>query len=84
MLQNFLLKNWTHAPNLNPRKNLPWCKEKLREKYVQAEIGVTGANFIIAILVASQLQKMKEMPGLVAPFLKHILLLPELKKLFLH
>jgi L-lactate dehydrogenase complex protein LldF len=36
------------APNLTPEELTLVAREKLREKYVQAEIGITGANFIIA------------------------------------
>lgn len=36
------------APNLTPEQLTLVAREKLREKYVAAEIGVTGANFIIA------------------------------------
>ncbi|HVF96376.1 MAG TPA: LutB/LldF family L-lactate oxidation iron-sulfur protein [Flavisolibacter sp.] len=35
-------------PNLNPSQLTLVAREKLREKYMQAEIGITGANFIIA------------------------------------
>jgi L-lactate dehydrogenase complex protein LldF len=35
-------------PNLSPEALTLVAREKLREKYVQAEIGITGANFIIA------------------------------------
>lgn len=35
-------------PNLTPEQLTLVAREKLREKYVEAEIGVTGANFIIA------------------------------------
>ena len=35
-------------PNLTPEELTLVAREKLREKYVQAEIGITGANFIIA------------------------------------
>jgi L-lactate dehydrogenase complex protein LldF len=35
-------------PNLSPEQLTLVARQKLREKYVQAEIGVTGANFIIA------------------------------------
>jgi L-lactate dehydrogenase complex protein LldF len=35
-------------PNLSPEQLTLVAREKLREKYVQAEIGITGANFIIA------------------------------------
>lgn len=35
-------------PNLNPEQLTLVAREKLREKYVTAEIGITGANFIIA------------------------------------
>jgi L-lactate dehydrogenase complex protein LldF len=35
-------------PNLTPEQLTLVAREKLREKYVQAEIGITGANFIIA------------------------------------
>ncbi|MFM9908882.1 MAG: LutB/LldF family L-lactate oxidation iron-sulfur protein [Chitinophagaceae bacterium] len=35
-------------PNLTPEELTLVAREKLREKYVEAEIGVTGANFIIA------------------------------------
>lgn len=36
------------APNLSPEQLTQVAREKLREKYIQAEIGITGANFIIA------------------------------------
>lgn len=36
------------APNLSPEQLTQVAREKLREKYVQAEIGITGANFLIA------------------------------------
>ena len=36
------------APNLSPEELTLVAREKLRDKYVQAEIGITGANFIIA------------------------------------
>jgi L-lactate dehydrogenase complex protein LldF len=36
------------APNLTAEQLTLVAREKLREKYVQAEIGVTGANFILA------------------------------------
>ena len=35
-------------PTLSPEELTLVAREKLREKYVQAEIGITGANFIIA------------------------------------
>src|ERR1700760_3119467 len=35
-------------PNLTPEQLTLVAREKLRKKYVQAEIGVTGANFIIS------------------------------------
>jgi L-lactate dehydrogenase complex protein LldF len=35
------------APNLNPQQLTAVARENLREKYVEAEIGITGANFII-------------------------------------
>jgi len=35
-------------PNLSPEQLTLVARQKLREKYVQAEVGVTGANFIIA------------------------------------
>lgn len=35
-------------PNLTPEQLTLVAREKLRNKYVEAEIGVTGANFIIA------------------------------------
>jgi L-lactate dehydrogenase complex protein LldF len=35
-------------PNLTPTQLTQVARQKLREKYVQAEIGITGANFIIA------------------------------------
>ncbi len=34
--------------NLSPEELTLVAREKLREKYIQAEIGITGANFIIA------------------------------------
>jgi len=36
------------APNLNPSQLTLIARDKLREKYRQAQVGVTGANFIIA------------------------------------
>jgi len=36
------------APNLTPQQLTLVAREKLRAKYVQAEIGITGANFIIS------------------------------------
>jgi L-lactate dehydrogenase complex protein LldF len=36
------------APNLSPEELTLVAREKLRKKYVEAEIGITGANFIIA------------------------------------
>lgn len=36
------------APNLSAEQLTLVAREKLREKYVQAEIGITGANFILA------------------------------------
>jgi L-lactate dehydrogenase complex protein LldF len=36
------------APDLNPSQLTLIAREKLREKYRQAQVGVTGANFIIA------------------------------------
>jgi L-lactate dehydrogenase complex protein LldF len=35
-------------PGLNPEQLTQVARIKLREKYVQAEVGITGANFIIA------------------------------------
>jgi len=35
-------------PNLTPEQLTLVARQKLREKYVQAEVGVTGANFIIS------------------------------------
>lgn len=43
----FMDKLGTH-PNLTPEQLTMVAREKLREKYIQAEIGITGANFIIA------------------------------------
>lgn len=36
------------APNLSPSQLTLVAREKLRKKYVEAEIGITGANFLIA------------------------------------
>ena len=35
-------------PNLTPEELTLVARQKLREKYIQAEVGITGANFIIA------------------------------------
>lgn len=35
-------------PRLSPEELTLVAREKLREKYVQAEVGITGANFIVA------------------------------------
>ncbi len=35
-------------PNLSPQELTLVAREKLREKYLEAEIGITGANFIIS------------------------------------
>ncbi len=38
-----------NAPgNLSPQQLTQFAREKLRKKYVEAEVGVTGANFLIA------------------------------------
>jgi len=34
--------------NLSPQQLTQFAREKLRKKYVEAEVGVTGANFLIA------------------------------------
>jgi L-lactate dehydrogenase complex protein LldF len=36
------------APNLSPEQLTLVAREKLRKKYLQAEIGITGANFLLA------------------------------------
>jgi len=36
------------APNLTPEQLTMVAREKLREKFVKSEVGVTGANFIIS------------------------------------
>ncbi len=36
------------APNLSPEELTLVAREKMRKKYVEAEIGITGANFIIS------------------------------------
>ena len=36
------------APNLSPGELTRVAREKLRDKYTEAEVGITGANFIIA------------------------------------
>ena len=36
------------APNLTPSQLTLVAREKLREKYTQAQLGITGANFILA------------------------------------
>ena len=36
------------APNLSPEQLTLVARENLRKKYVQAEVGITGANFIIS------------------------------------
>jgi L-lactate dehydrogenase complex protein LldF len=36
------------APDLSPEQLTLVAREKLRRKYVQAEVGITGANFIIS------------------------------------
>ena len=36
------------APNLSPSQLTLIARDKLREKYTQSQIGITGANFIIA------------------------------------
>jgi len=36
------------SPLLNPSQLTMVAREKLREKYTQAEIGITGANFLVA------------------------------------
>lgn len=35
------------APNLNPQQLTTVARENLRTKYIDAEIGITGANFIV-------------------------------------
>jgi L-lactate dehydrogenase complex protein LldF len=36
------------APNLSPRELTLVAREKLRDKYLAAQVGITGANFIIS------------------------------------
>ncbi|MEO6914802.1 MAG: lactate utilization protein B [Chitinophagaceae bacterium] len=36
------------APNLNPQQLTVIARNNLRKKYVEAEIGITGANFIVS------------------------------------
>jgi len=36
------------APNLSPTELTMIARHKMRDKYLQAEIGITGANFIVA------------------------------------
>lgn len=36
------------APNLSPEELTLVAREKMRKKYIEAEIGITGANFIIS------------------------------------
>jgi L-lactate dehydrogenase complex protein LldF len=48
MWQNYLKEKLGVQPNLSPEQLTLVARQKLREKYVQAEVGVTGANFIIA------------------------------------
>ena len=43
----FTDKLGTH-PNLTPEQLTMVARDKLRQKYAQAEVGITGANFIIA------------------------------------
>jgi L-lactate dehydrogenase complex protein LldF len=43
----FTAKLGTH-PNLTPEQLTLVARDKLRQKYAEAEIGITGANFIIA------------------------------------
>ncbi len=63
-------------PSLSAEQLTLIARDKLRQKYAEAEVGVTGANFIISDIGALLLQRMKVMPGLAARCLKHILLLP--------
>ena len=48
MLQNFLQNKLGTPSKLSPEQLTLVAREKLREKYIQAEIGITGANFIIS------------------------------------
>jgi L-lactate dehydrogenase complex protein LldF len=36
------------APNLSPQQLTLVARDKLRRKYVEAEVGITGANFLVA------------------------------------
>jgi L-lactate dehydrogenase complex protein LldF len=36
------------APNLSPEQLTLIAREKLRKKYIEAEVGITGANFLLA------------------------------------
>lgn len=36
------------APNLTPEELTIVARQKLREKFIQAEVGITGANFIVS------------------------------------
>ena len=51
-------------PNLTPEQLTQVARENLRQKYLQAEIGITGANFIIADIgaVAVSVEKQRAVP----------------------
>ena len=48
MWQNCFQTNWELTRHLTPEQLTLVARQTLREKYTQAEIGITGANFIIA------------------------------------
>lgn len=79
------------APDLGPEALTLVAREKLRKKYIQAEVGITGANFIIADTGSIALTENEGNARLSSAFPKtHIVLvgieklLPEIKDLGLY
>ncbi len=48
MLQSFSAEKLGTSAKLSPQELTLVAREKLREKYINAEVGITGANFIIS------------------------------------
>lgn len=62
------------SPHLTTEQLTLVAREKLREKYMEAEIGITGANFIIADTGAIAVTENEGNARLTCAFLKRILL----------
>src|SRR5579863_1753756 len=67
-------------PGLSPEQLTLVAREKLRKKYVQAEIGITGANFIIFVIGGMAITENEGNARLTASFPKTHIVIAGLEK----